>query len=192
MAQSDFLKTYKAQKAQKAAPQLPQRTDSSRGASPPPDEDAEVEVEEEVEPGFTDLTATESVSQVPDPVALQQSRQAVAQKVLDQSSPNAIGELRAMGQAAEGLFRSDTEKKAAEARLAREGLLQGGKELLAIPGKIKEGLDGYIRATQYESLSPRARETQIVQLEQSIARMQEQINRLKQIPSQQDRGRFEE
>tara|TARA_Y100001973_G_C5205224_1_gene341020 strand:+ start:507 stop:1019 length:513 start_codon:yes stop_codon:yes gene_type:complete len=57
-------------------------TDSSQGAPPPPSEDTEVEVEEEVEPGFTDFTVAESVSQVPDPVALQQSRQAVAQKVL--------------------------------------------------------------------------------------------------------------
>tara|TARA_R100000654_G_scaffold72927_1_gene105197 strand:- start:268 stop:834 length:567 start_codon:yes stop_codon:yes gene_type:complete len=188
MAQSDFLRAYKAQKTQKAAPQSSKGTGSSQSASAPPAGDVEEEVEEEVE----DVTVAESVGQVPDPVALQQSRQAVAQKVLDQSSPSVMGGLRAMGQAAENLFRSDTEKKAAEARLAREGLLQGGKELLAIPGKIKEGLDGYIRATQYESLSPRARETQIVQLEQSIARMQEQLDRLKQIPSPQDRGRFEE
>tara|TARA_R100000655_G_scaffold54_2_gene272 strand:+ start:12596 stop:13213 length:618 start_codon:yes stop_codon:yes gene_type:complete len=56
-------------------------TGSSQGAPPPPAGDAkvEVEVEEEVEPGFTDFTVAESVSQVPDPVALQQNREAVAQ-----------------------------------------------------------------------------------------------------------------
>ncbi len=48
-------------------------TGSSQGAPPPPAGDAEVE--EEVE----DVTATESVPQVPDPVALQQNREAVAQ-----------------------------------------------------------------------------------------------------------------
>lgn len=75
MANLDLLKAYKAQRA---APQSLQRTNSSRGAPTAPSEDAEPEVEEEVE----DLTVSESVSQVPDPVALQQSRQAVAQKVL--------------------------------------------------------------------------------------------------------------
>ena len=75
MANLDLLKAYKAQRA---APQSLQRTNSSRGAPTVPSEDAEPEVEEEVE----DVTVAESVSQVPDPVALQQSRQAVAQKVL--------------------------------------------------------------------------------------------------------------
>ena len=62
----------------KRKPTSSEGTGSSQGVPPPPIQETEPEVEEEVE----DVTVAESVSQVPDPVALQQSRQAVAQKVL--------------------------------------------------------------------------------------------------------------
>ena len=179
MANLDLLKAYKAQRA---APQSLQRTNSSRGAPTAPSEDAEPEVEEEVE----DVTVAENVSQVPDPVALQQSRQAVAQKVLPQTPQQEIRDLQQAASEARTKATQEQMKREAEAIKAIPG------KIMELPGKAKEVLDELVQSTRYESLSPRARETQIVQLEQSIARMQEQLDRLKQIPSQQDRGRFEE
>ena len=90
MDEADFLKAFRAQMASakpskrtgssqvapqgapQVAPQVAVQTAPPPSQEPPP---VVPEVEEEVE----DVTATESVAQVPDPVALQQRREEVAQ-----------------------------------------------------------------------------------------------------------------
>ena len=179
MAQSDFLKAYKAQKAQTTAPQSPQRTDSSRSASPPPPEDVGVEVEEEVEPGFTDFTVAESVGQVPDPVALQQSRQAVAQKVLPQTSSD-----RMFGSAGQ---------------LGRQQLLQDIKKGVGLIGKgIDATTEFYnnLGRDQLAELPSEYVDRQVEMLEAQKARLQQQIDDLRgeaarRTGVQEDRLRFQ-
>jgi len=200
--------TPEPKKAPSAAPKK-----ETRSAAPPPAAPPSLPVRSDIE----EKIETESVVTTPDPVALRQKREAVAQGLFSRLG---TGIDRAVAYEPEPVRDIRFDPKAREAQERMRGSL--GEDIVesfsAIPGALASGVGGlggqlasavgrpvadvatagkeafqdFAQSNQYESLSPRARDSQILLLEQDIARMQEQLNRLREAQTPRDRGRFEE